>query len=58
MSTDDLWDEMSNKKRKPLSDEEVFTIIAAELSVTDDNLRGSIYLVCRAIEAAHGIEEK
>ena len=49
---------MNNKKRKPLSDEEVWTIIAAELSVTDANLHGSIYLVCRAIEAAHGIEEK
>ena len=58
MSNDDLWDEMNNKKRKPLSDEEVWTIIAAELSVTDANLHGSIYLVCRAIEAAHGIEEK
>lgn len=44
-------------QRKPLTDEQIDALIDAEVSITDQNLRGAVYLAMRAVEQAHGIEE-
>ena len=45
------------RKRKPLTDAQIDALIDAEVSITDQNLRGAVYLAMRAVEQAHGIEE-
>lgn len=48
-----IWKE----SRKPLTDQQIDALIDAEVSITDLNLRGAVYMAMRAVEQAHGIEE-
>ena len=41
--------------RKPLTDEEIDKIIASNVTITDRNLYGAVYMAIREVEAAHGI---
>jgi hypothetical protein len=41
--------------RKPLTDAEIDAIIANNVTITDRNLYGSVYMAIREVEAAHGI---
>ena len=43
--------------RKPLTDEQVDTIIASNVTITDPHLLGAVYMAIREVEAAHGIGE-
>lgn len=43
--------------RKPLPDERVDQIIANNVTITDRNLHGAVYLAIREVEAEHGIKE-
>lgn len=45
------------KVRKPLTDEQINALIAAEVTITDQNLHGAVYMAMRALEQAHGITE-
>ena len=44
-------------QRKRLTDGQIDALIDAEVSITDQNLRGAVYMAMRAVEQAHGIEE-
>ena len=44
--------------RKPLTDEQVDTIIASNVTITDPHLLGAVYMAIREVEAAHGIGVK
>ena len=39
----------------PLTDEKVDTIITSNVTITDRNLYGAVYMAIREVEAAHGI---
>jgi hypothetical protein len=41
--------------RKPLTDERIDQIIASNVTITDRNLYGAVYMAIREVEAAHGI---
>lgn len=45
----------SRSSRKPLTDEQVYTIIASNVTITDPHLLGAVYMAIREVEAAHGI---
>ena len=41
--------------RKPLSDERIDQIIASNVTITDRNLYGAVYMAIREVEQEHGI---
>lgn len=41
--------------RKPLSDERLDQIIASNVTITDRNLYGAVYMAIREVEQEHGI---
>lgn len=44
-------------QHKPLSDERIDQIIASNVTITDRNLHGAVYMAIREVEAEHGIQE-
>lgn len=46
------------KEVTPLSDEAIDKIIDDNAAITDQNLRGAIYMMLRDLEEAHGIVEE
>jgi len=42
---------------KPLADEDVERIIKGNVNITDQNLRGAVYMAMRELEEAHGIKD-
>ena len=44
-------------KRKPLTDDQIDAIVRRNVTITDQNLAGAVYMSMRELEAAHGIKE-
>lgn len=50
-----LREALAEPARKPLTDEQIDKIIASNVTITDRNLYGAVYMAIREVEAAHGI---